>query len=115
MIFPPPHTTIDKGHGRIEKRKIQVAPVKEGQTNFPYAAQFIKVIRSTTDLKGNNLSKDTAYLVTSLSCCGLVQYKARIYLTPALSAFQDRLVSNHANTKSTTIASNAAVMAPSRT
>jgi hypothetical protein len=67
MIFPPLHVTVDKGHGRIEKRKIQVASVKDGQTNFPYAAQFIKVFRSTTDLYGNNLKKDTAYLVTSLT------------------------------------------------
>jgi predicted transposase YbfD/YdcC len=66
-IFPPPHKTIDRGHGRIEKREIQVAPVKTGQTNFPYAAQFIKVLRSTTDLNGNNLSQDTAYFVSSLS------------------------------------------------
>ncbi len=66
MIFPPPHVTVDKGHGRIEKRKIQVVDVKEGQTNFPYAAQFIKVSRSTTDLYGNNLKKDVAFLVTSL-------------------------------------------------
>jgi len=67
MIFPPPHKTLDKRHGRIERRKIQVVPVKAGQTNFPYAAQFIKVMRSTTDLKGNNLNQETAYLVTSLS------------------------------------------------
>lgn len=67
MIFPPPYKTLDKGHGRIETRKIQVAPVKAGQTDFPYAAQFIKVARSTTDLKGINLNQETAYLVTSLS------------------------------------------------
>ena len=67
MIFPPPEITIDKGHGRIEKRKLWSVPVKQGQTNFPYAAQFIKILRSTTDLKGNNLRQETAYLVTSLS------------------------------------------------
>lgn len=67
MIFPPPHKTLDKRHGRIERRKIQVVSVRAGQTNFPYAAQFIKVMRSTTDLKGNNLNQDTAYMVTSLS------------------------------------------------
>lgn len=65
-VFPPPHKTLDKGHGRIEKREIHVASVKTGQTNFPYAAQFIKLSRCTTDLKGNKLSNDTAYLVTSL-------------------------------------------------
>jgi len=67
MIFPPPHKTLDKGHGRIESRKIQVAPVKAGQTNFPYAAQFIKVTRFTTDIKGKKTNEETAYLVTSLS------------------------------------------------
>jgi len=67
MIFFPAYLTIDKGHGRIEKRKIQVVPVKEGQTNFPYAAQFIKVIRSVTSLNGIAKSWDTAYFVTSLS------------------------------------------------
>lgn len=67
MIFPPPHKTVDKGHGRIEKRKIQAAPVKEAQTKFPYAAQFIKVLRTTTDLEGSNLKQETAYLVTSLT------------------------------------------------
>lgn len=65
-IFPPPEITIDKGHGRIEKRKIWTVPVKEGQTNFPYAAQFIKILRSTTGLDGNNIRQETAYLVTSL-------------------------------------------------
>ena len=67
MIFPPPEITIDKGHGRIEKRKLWSVPVKQGQTKLPYAAQFIKILRSTTDLKGNNLRQETAYLVTSLS------------------------------------------------
>jgi len=67
MIFPPPHKTLDKGHGRIETRKIQVVPVKAEQTDFPYAAQFIKVARSTTDLKGINLNQETVYLITSLS------------------------------------------------
>ena len=66
-IFPPPNVTIDKGHGRLEKRVIWTAPAQEGQTNFPYAAQFIKVFRSRSDLSGKLLSQETAYFVTSLS------------------------------------------------
>ena len=66
-FFPPPNVTIDKGHGRLEKRIIWTAPAEEGQTNFPYAAQFIKVLRSRSDLKGKTLSQETAYFVTSLS------------------------------------------------
>lgn len=41
--------------------------LKEGQTNFPYAAQFIKVLRSRTNLKGELLRKEVAYFVTSIS------------------------------------------------
>ena len=66
-IFPPRHTTIDKGHGRIEKRSIRTAPVKEGQTGFPYAAQFIKVERLFTDLHGENPKSDVEFYITSLS------------------------------------------------
>jgi predicted transposase YbfD/YdcC len=38
-----------------------------GQTNFPYAAQFIKVTRSTTDHKCNIINQEPAYFVTSLA------------------------------------------------
>lgn len=41
--------------------------MEEGQTNFPCAAQFIKVFRSRSDLSGKPLSQETAYFVTSLS------------------------------------------------
>lgn len=67
MIFPPPEITIDKCHGRIEKRKIWTVPVKEGQTSFPYAAQFIKVLRYRSNLNGELLREEVAYFVTSLS------------------------------------------------
>lgn len=66
-IFPPSHTTIDKGHGRIEKRTIRTAPIKEGQTGFPYAAQFIKIERSFMDLRGENPKNEIAYFITSMS------------------------------------------------
>ncbi|WP_282434550.1 ISAs1 family transposase, partial [Desulfotomaculum copahuensis] len=66
-IFPPPHTTIEKGHGRIETRTGRTIPVLEGQTGFPYADQFIKIERSFTDLHGENTKKETAYFVTSMS------------------------------------------------
>ncbi|MFZ3046396.1 MAG: ISAs1 family transposase [Desulfatirhabdiaceae bacterium] len=66
-IFPPRYTTINKGHGRIEKRSIRTAPVKEGKTNFPYAAQFIKLERRFTDLHGENPREDNQLYITSLS------------------------------------------------
>lgn len=66
-IFPPPLTTLEKGHGRIEKRTIRTTPVKEGQTNFPYAAQFIKLDRVFTDLNGEKPKTDRQFYVASLS------------------------------------------------
>lgn len=66
-IFPPLYQTLEKGHGRIEKRTIKTAPVKEGQTNFPYAAQFARVERLFTDLHGENPKKDIQFYITSLS------------------------------------------------
>ena len=53
--FPPPYQTLEKGHGRIEKRIIKTALVKEGQTKFPYAAQFARVERLLRQQKGDTL------------------------------------------------------------
>jgi len=66
-IFPPPYQTLEKGHGRIEKRTIKTVPVKKGQTNFPYAAQFARVERLFTDLHGEKPKKDIQFYITSLS------------------------------------------------
>lgn len=59
--------TIDKGHGRIEKRTIRTTTVKEEQTGFPYAAQFIKIERSSTDLRGESPKNEIVYFITSMS------------------------------------------------
>ncbi len=66
-IFPPQHITLDKGHGRIEKRSIRTTPVKEGQTSFPYAAQFIRVERLFTNLRGEKPKTDRQFYITSMS------------------------------------------------
>ena len=66
-IFSPPYQTLEKGHGRIEKRTIKTVPVKKGQTNFPYATQFARVERLFTDLHGEKPKKDIQFYITSLS------------------------------------------------
>ncbi len=65
-IFPPLFQTLDKGHGRIEKRSIKTAPVRKGQTKFPYAAQFIKIERVFTDLRGEKPKTDRQFYITSI-------------------------------------------------
>ena len=39
----------------------------QGYINFPYAAQVFRIERLTTDLRGGNARRETAYGVTSLS------------------------------------------------
>lgn len=64
-IFPPPYTTLDKGHGRIEKRTIQTSTALNDYLEFPYVAQVIRVNRVFTDLKGENPKKETCFWITS--------------------------------------------------
>lgn len=59
------HQTIDRGHGRIEHRSIQTAPVPVG-LRFPYAKQVVVLQRHTTDLSGGHPRTEVAYAITSL-------------------------------------------------
>src|SRR6266540_1887521 len=51
--FPPVHQTVDRGHGRIEHRRVHTAPVPAG-TWFPHAKQVLVIQRHTTDLSGGH-------------------------------------------------------------
>ncbi len=59
------HQTVDRGHGRIERRTIQVAPVPAG-LRFPYAKQVLVIQRHTTDLSGGRPRTEVCYAITSL-------------------------------------------------
>jgi Transposase DDE domain len=63
--FPPAHRTVDRGHGRIEQRSIQTAPVPSG-VRYPYAAQLLVLQRHVTDLTGGRARTEVCYGVTSL-------------------------------------------------
>src|SRR5918993_2815265 len=64
--FPPPRVTVERGHGRLERRTVRVAPVPE-QVGFPHAEQVVVADRHVTDLAGGSGSTEVAYAVTSLS------------------------------------------------
>ena len=64
-IFPPLYSEHDKGHGRIETRKIQTSTALKGYINFPYAAQVFRIERITTNLRGENHREEIAYGITS--------------------------------------------------
>lgn len=62
---PITHTTLDRGHGREERRTIQVMPAPEGI--FPYAKQVFLVERYVNDLDGTARSAVAALGLTCLS------------------------------------------------
>jgi predicted transposase YbfD/YdcC len=63
---PPQHETVDKGHGRIETRRIWCSRELQGYLDFPHHRQVVCVERHTTDLTGRPLRQETTYLITSL-------------------------------------------------
>ena len=56
---------MDKGHGRVEKRTIQLTPHVTGM-RFPYAAQGFR-IECTTTLSNGKTRHEVVYGVTSLA------------------------------------------------
>jgi len=66
-ISPPHHETIDKGHGRIETRRIWTSTELKGYLEFPYHEQGIRIERTATDLKGKLLRHEVVSAITSLT------------------------------------------------
>src|SRR6266545_771085 len=64
--FPPPHTTVDRGHGRIEHRTVRAAPAPD-DVDFPGVRQVMEILRHTTNLDGSNPRTTVEYGVTSLA------------------------------------------------
>lgn len=66
-LFPPEHETLDKGHGRIEIRRIWTSTELNDYLDFPYLEQVFRIDRLTFDLQGNQLRQERTYGVTSLT------------------------------------------------
>ncbi|HUZ03543.1 MAG TPA: ISAs1 family transposase [Thermomicrobiaceae bacterium] len=73
-LFPPAHTELAKGHGRIERRTIATStalndylanPKNAGA--FPHVAQVFRIEREVKNLDGSLRWTETAHGVTSLS------------------------------------------------
>lgn len=67
MIFPPEYVTVNKGHGRIEVRKIKTSTALNSYVTFPYVAQVCRIHRITYNLDGDLMREEIAYGITSLS------------------------------------------------
>lgn len=60
-------TTVDKGHGRIEKREIFVIETSNSGLNFEGVAQIAKLKRARTIIKSGKTTEEEIYLITNLS------------------------------------------------
>jgi len=67
MIFPPEYVDIEKGHGRIEIRKIQTSTMLNNYVEFPYVEQVYRIERITYNLDGELRRQEVVYGITSLS------------------------------------------------
>lgn len=63
---PIAHTMTDRGHGRIERRTIQVLPAPTN-LRFPHVAQVILIERAVYDLHGTQVSAVAVLGITSLT------------------------------------------------
>ncbi|MBP8985096.1 MAG: ISAs1 family transposase [Syntrophobacterales bacterium] len=66
-MFPPHHEILDKGHGRLETRKIWTSTDLNDYVDFPYCGQVACIERHTEYLKSGKTRSEIAYLITSLS------------------------------------------------
>ena len=57
----------EKGHGRIETRRLAIMTVTATQIGFPFAAQLARVEREITAVKSGKVTRETVYVVTSLA------------------------------------------------
>jgi predicted transposase YbfD/YdcC len=69
MLFPPQHTTNDKGHGRLERRDIWTSRELHEYLDFPYVQQVFFIKRTTTDWDGHLVAgrKTTEELVVGVT------------------------------------------------
>jgi predicted transposase YbfD/YdcC len=72
----PHFETSNKGHGRLEQRKIWCSEALNSFVNFPYAAQIFRIDREITQIKSKKTTHETAYGISSL--CAAKADPARI-------------------------------------
>lgn len=64
-IFPPPVDTLEKGHGRLEHRRIRSSTALNNFAKFPYVRQVFWLERKTTILKTGEVRYETVVGLSS--------------------------------------------------
>jgi hypothetical protein len=57
----------EKGHGRIETRRIEVSEALKGYLSFPYAEQVFRLERTVRNPQGSVIRHEIAYGITSMT------------------------------------------------
>jgi len=65
-IFPPEEKTLDKGHGRIEIRKIRSSEKLNNYVEFPHVNQVFRIERTRIKMNTGEISNVVEYGITSL-------------------------------------------------
>ena len=61
------HETVNKGHGRLETRRIQTSAALNDYVDFPYCGQVFRLERERLFLKTGKVERETVYGITSLT------------------------------------------------
>ena len=69
---PPPRDaetaqTLEKGHGRIEARRVTSSAQVSARLSWPYVSQAFRLQRTVTDCRTGQVREETAYGITSLA------------------------------------------------
>jgi hypothetical protein len=67
VFFPPPEIQVEKGHGRVETRKVQTSTALNDYLDFPYVRQVFRIERWVKYPKSGKQRHETAFWVTSCS------------------------------------------------
>jgi len=65
--IPTGATSREMGHGRVETRSLKAVHVDQLRVDFPHVKQAVKVTRWRQDTRTGKISRETVYVVTSLS------------------------------------------------
>lgn len=61
--------TVEKGHGRIEHRRLTASGELKGYLDWPYVEQVFQLERQSREVNTGKLTREVVYGVTSLTAC----------------------------------------------
>jgi hypothetical protein len=66
-ISPLCAETLDKGHGRLERRALFASTALNDYVDFPHVAQVCRIEREVIELNGGKQRRETVFAITSLT------------------------------------------------